>query len=167
MSYSGLQIGEIRASATLSPRALSVAEGLSLIRKNTAILQNEEDLNDQEKAKLEKIQQELEHLAKMQRLREEIRDIFENEETLGMGTIKLADWLKQAQDFYKNSCKSITNWFGEIVGYFENRTTNGLVEEINNKLKLIKRRGYGFTNVKNFELRCLMSWYFIAGLSQS
>jgi hypothetical protein len=38
-SYSGLQIGEIRASATLSPRALSVAEGLSLIRKNTAILQ--------------------------------------------------------------------------------------------------------------------------------
>jgi hypothetical protein len=35
--YSGLQIGEIRASATLSPRALSVAEGLSLIRKNTAI----------------------------------------------------------------------------------------------------------------------------------
>lgn len=123
-------------------------------------LQNEEDLSDQEKAKLEKIQQELEHLAKMQSLKEEIRDIFESEETLGMGTIKLSDWLKQAQDFYKNSCKSIANWFGEIVGYFENRTTNGLVEGINNKLKLIKRRGYGFTNVKNFELRCLMSWYF-------
>ncbi|MFN5513661.1 MAG: transposase [Cyanobacteriota bacterium] len=56
-------------------------------------LQNEEDLNDQEKAKLEKIQQELEYLAKMQSLREEIRDIFENEETLEMGMIKLADWL--------------------------------------------------------------------------
>jgi transposase len=29
------------------------------------------------------------------------------------------------------------------VGYFENGTTNGIVEGINNKLKLLKRCGFG------------------------
>jgi transposase len=56
--------------------------------------------------------------------------------------------------------KTIIRWFGEIIGYFENRTTNGVVEGINNKLKLIKRRGYGFRNVKRFELRSLICWHF-------
>ncbi|WP_373547022.1 transposase, partial [Chamaesiphon sp.] len=32
------------------------------------------------------------------------------------------------------------------------------VEGINNKLKLIKRSGYGFRNFANFRLRCLICW---------
>ncbi|TRT99098.1 MAG: hypothetical protein EWV61_16220 [Microcystis aeruginosa Ma_AC_P_19900807_S300] len=28
------------------------------------------------------------------------------------------------------------------------------------KLKVIKRRGYGFRNFKNFSLRCLLNWHF-------
>ncbi|MCZ8358944.1 MAG: transposase, partial [Microcystis sp. LE19-388.1G] len=43
---------------------------------------------------------------------------------------------------FTKSCQTIRNWFGEIISYFERRTTNGVVEGINNKLKLIKRRGY-------------------------
>ncbi|MCZ8222769.1 MAG: transposase, partial [Microcystis sp.] len=34
------------------------------------------------------------------------------------------------------------------------------VEGINNKLKVIKRRGYGFRNFKNFSIRCLLNWHF-------
>ncbi|REJ46935.1 MAG: hypothetical protein DWQ58_20235, partial [Microcystis aeruginosa TA09] len=33
------------------------------------------------------------------------------------------------------------------------RTTNGVVEGINNKLKLIKRRAYGLRNFRNFWVR--------------
>ncbi|BAG03416.1 transposase [Microcystis aeruginosa NIES-843] len=33
----------------------------------------------------------------------------------------------------------------QIISYFERRTTNGLVEGINNKLKLIKRSGTNST----------------------
>jgi len=40
----------------------------------------------------------------------------------------------------------------EIIAYFDNRTTNGVVEGINNKLKLIKRSAYGFRNFDNFRL---------------
>ncbi|WP_445304725.1 transposase [Microcoleus sp. Pol7_A1] len=35
-----------------------------------------------------------------------------------------------------------------------------MVEGINNKLKLIKRSGYGFINFKNFQSRCLLKWHF-------
>lgn len=47
----------------------------------------------------------------------------------------------------------------EIVGDFERHTNNGIVEGINNKLKLIKRSGFGFTNWQNLEIRCLINWY--------
>ena len=51
-------------------------------------------------------------------------------------------------------------WLAEILGYFEQRTTNGIVEGINNKLKLLKRSGLGFRNFKNFEMRALLFWHF-------
>ena len=33
-------------------------------------------------------------------------------------------------------------------------------EEINNKLKLIKKLGYGFHNFENFKLQSLLTWDF-------
>jgi transposase len=48
---------------------------------------------------------------------------------------------------------------GEIISYFDNRTTQGVVEGINNKLKLIKRMGYGFRNFDNFQLRVALTWH--------
>ncbi|WP_293117611.1 transposase [Moorena sp. SIO4G3] len=48
------------------------------------------------------------------------------------------------------------------MGYFESRTNSGVVEVINNKLKLklIKRCGFGLTNLTNFEIRYIMNWDF-------
>jgi len=57
---------------------------------------------------------------------------------------------------------TLKNWFSQITAYFETRTTSGVVEGINNRLKLIKRLGYGFRNFDNFRLirlRCLMCWH--------
>lgn len=58
-------------------------------------------------------------------------------------------------------------WFGEIVGYFDERTTSAPVEGINNKLKLIKRLGYGFCNFENFRLRSLLNWHFTTNSHKS
>jgi transposase len=55
----------------------------------------------------------------------------------------------------------IIRWYQEIIAYFDNRTTSGTVEGINNKLKLIKRSGYGFKNFENFRIRCLLNWHFV------
>jgi transposase len=55
---------------------------------------------------------------------------------------------------------------GEIGGYFESRTTNGIVEGINPKLKLLKRCGFGLRNLINFEIRALLFWHFPKKLAQ-
>ncbi len=51
-------------------------------------------------------------------------------------------------------------WLGEILPSFEHRTTSGVVEDINNRLKLIKPSGYGVRNFERFKLRGLISWHF-------
>ena len=96
----------------------------------------------------------------MHRLKESLRKTFDNSNSEVIGLLNLADWLRDAASKFPSSCGTIIRWFGEIIPYFKNRTTQGVVEGINNKLKLIKRRGYGFRNFDNFSLRCFLTWLF-------
>ncbi|AOY82248.2 transposase [Moorena producens JHB] len=99
-------------------------------------------------------------LGKMHELKEKLRVIFESTQNWANGLFKLADWLSVAHQYFPKSKKTIIRWIGKIIGYFDNRTTNGVVEGINNKLKLIKRAAYGFINFENFKRRSLLCWYF-------
>lgn len=96
----------------------------------------------------------------MHALKENFRDIFEYANSWGDGVLNLLDWMHDALLYFSKSIGTIVRWFGEIVGYFDQRTTSGVVEGINNKLKLIKRLGYGFRNFDNFRLRSLLCWHF-------
>lgn len=96
----------------------------------------------------------------MYNLKEEFTEIFDKSDNLGEGTINLLNWLEKAAPFYQKTVRTIKNWFGEIVGYFEKRTTQGVVEGINNKLKLIKRSGFGFNNFDNFLSKVVISLAF-------
>ncbi|WYL95971.2 MAG: transposase [Gloeotrichia echinulata IR180] len=102
----------------------------------------------------------------MHSLKEEFHDIFDNSEDLGEGISGLLDWLEKAEPYYQKSVKTIKRWFGEIIGYFERKTTNGVVEGMNNKLKLIKRSGFGLRNFRNFEIRALLSWHYNINLAR-
>ena len=42
---------------------------------------------------------------------------------------------------------TLNNHFEEITNYFTGRHTSGFVEGLNNKLKVLKRRCYGMTNL--------------------
>lgn len=95
----------------------------------------------------------------MHQQKETFRAIFQTAENWSDGTLRLLDWLAENQASFQQSVGTICRWLGEVVGYFENRTTSGAVEGINNKLKLIKRSGYGFINFANFQLRCLICWH--------
>jgi transposase len=101
----------------------------------------------------------------MHDLKEEFTQIFDQSKNLGEGTIKLIDWLEKASPFLKKTVTIIKNWFGEIVGYFEQGTTQGVVEGINNKLKLIKRLGFGFKNFDNFKKISLLAWHLTNNLA--
>ncbi len=86
------------------------------------------------------------------------RDIFESEITAEEALDKIAEWMKSAQKYFPKSYQTIRRWLDEILGYFDNRTSQGIVEGINQKIKLIKRRAYGMTNFDNFRRRILLNW---------
>ncbi len=125
-----------------------------------ALLKNEDNLTIKQKEKLEMVQKVSPNLEKMHLLKEEFRDIFDHAESWGDGVIKLLDWMYDAVAYFPKSIGTISRWFGEVAGYFDQKTSNGAVEGINNKLKLIKRLGYGFRNFENFRVRALLPWYF-------
>ncbi len=70
------------------------------------------------------------------------------------------DGYQEPKNIFKGSQNTIIRWLDEIIAYFDYKTTSGVVEGINNKLKLIKRSGYGFRNFENFRVRCLLTWQF-------
>ncbi len=97
---------------------------------------------------------------KFRDIKEKFRDIYEKNQSGITGLLKVSDWLKEAATYYPKSKKTVVRWIGEIIAYFDERITNGVVEGINNKIKLIKRSAYGFRNFDNFRTRVLLSWHF-------
>ena len=135
-----------------------ILEGLA--KSKYLLLKNEKDLVEKEKKKLEEVSKVSSLLGEMYKLKEKFRKVFEENTDWQAGLFALMDWVKDAISYFPKSCKTIRRWIDEIIAYFDNRTTQGTVEGINNKLKVIKRRGYGFRNFKNFSLRCFLTWHF-------
>ena len=153
--------------ASLSLKVKEKAKLLESLKESKyTLLKLEKDLSSEQKLKLKQVKNASEILESMHILKEAFHSLFEKSNNLGDGILELTDWLKKAQPYYEKSVETIKRWFGEIVGYFEERTTNGIVEGINTKLKLLKRCGFGFRNLINFEIRALLFWHFPKKLAQ-
>ena len=124
------------------------------------LLKKKEKLNEMEKEKLESVRKLVPKLGKMSEKKEELRDVFESQITGDEGFDKMVEWTESAYKYFPKSCRTIKRWIDEILAYFDNRTTQGAVEGINQKIKLIKRRAYGLTNFDNFRRRVLLNWCF-------
>jgi transposase len=131
-----------------------------IVDSKYALLKNEANLNEEQKEKLAEVKIVSERLGVMHQLKEEFREIFEQTEIWADGLLELGGWLSKAQKYFTTSQGTIYRWLDEILAYFNNGTTSGVVEGINTKIKLIKRSGYGFKNFKNFQNRCLLNWHF-------
>jgi transposase len=124
------------------------------------LLKKKEGLNETEKEKLKEVEQVAPELMAMYREKENLRDIFESQITGDEAFWKIVEWTESSYQYFPKSCQTIKRWIGEILAYFDNRTTQGTVEGINQKIKLIKRRAYGLTNFDNFRRRVLLNWHF-------
>lgn len=140
-----------------SPEKEAILAGLK--KSKYALLKNEKDLNEEQGKKLEEVRQRIPVLAKMHELKEEFREIFDQSTNWREGLFEIASWCARALSYFPRSCGTIRRWLGEIIAYFDQGTTQGVVEGINNKLKLIKRKAYGFRNFENFSLRSLLNWH--------
>lgn len=124
------------------------------------LLKKKEKLNETEKKKLKEVEKVSPNFMKMYQEKEKLRDIFESQITGDEAFWKIGEWTQSSYKYFPKSCQTIKRWIDEILAYFDNRTTQGAVEGINQKIKLIKRRAYGLTNFDNFRRRVLLNWHF-------
>lgn len=88
-------------------------------------------------------------------MKEELRQIYETSQTVKNGRNRFENFLTSAQLFFADTASTIRTHLDGICNYFLSRTTSGVMEGINNRIKLIKRQGYGFSNFDNFRARLL------------
>ncbi len=118
----------------------------SLINSKYPLLKKKEKLNETENKKLKDVEKVSPDLMQMYRKKERLRDIFESQITGDEALWKMVEWTESSYKYFPQSCQTIKRWIDEILAYFDNRTTQGVVEGINPKIKRIKRRAYGLTN---------------------
>jgi transposase len=107
---------------------------------------NKEDLKHEQKQQLEVIRKEHSCLGIAWEMKEEIRQTYQSCRTFRGAERKLEKWIRIGGILYQSSASMIQKHLPGICNYFENHTTDGLIEGMNTKIKLIKRMSYGFTN---------------------
>ncbi len=92
-------------------------------------------------------------LGEAYRLKEMFKDVFQIQDPQeAKGYLKF--WCDMANESNIQPCIKFANmikarWFG-IVNYFDTRLTNGILEGINSKIQLLKRRARGYRKISNF-----------------
>ena len=123
------------------------------------LVKNQAALSEKEGDLLQRIYQLSPELRDLHLLKEAFRDIFESDQQRDDAIWALAEWCDSALDSGHSRLdafvRTLENWADQVLNYFNFRTTQGFVEGMNNKLKLIMRRGYGYRNFNNFALRIL------------
>lgn len=152
---------ELIQKAQSSSKKAEYEKALSGLKNSKyVLLKNESDLNEEQINKLSEVKNVSPVLKEMHELKEKFRKIFNKTDNWYPGVFKLGMWLSKAKKYFPRSNNTIIRWFDERIAYFDNGTNSGVVEGINNKIKLIKRSGYGFRNFDNFRVRCLLNWHF-------
>ncbi|NJK73402.1 MAG: ISL3 family transposase [Oscillatoriales cyanobacterium RU_3_3] len=119
------------------------------------LLKNQADLTSIQKEQLALILKHSACLSIAYEMKEEFREIYETSKTVAEGRSRMEKWLESAELFYAKTARTIRQHLVGICNYFMNRTTSGVMEGINNKIKLIMRNGYGFHNFDNLRSRLL------------
>lgn len=129
------------------------------IWKNTkyAVLKNRNDLTEEQEGVLNGALAASPALKTCYELKESFREIFNSSEDRETGSAKLSAWVlnvirKDTSEYYA-FVRTLLNWEENILNYFDNWVSSGFVEGVNNKIKLIKRKAFGFMNFENFRIK--------------
>ncbi|NJS13230.1 MAG: transposase [Microcoleus sp. CSU_2_2] len=121
-------------------------------------MSNYRDLNSLERQELAELLHLSPSLAIAHDLKEELISIYESDITPLGGIRKIKKWLISAQVLLGSAAESVDAHLTEIANYFYQKTTSGVTEGINTRIKLILRQSYGFKSfnaMKEKLLACL------------
>lgn len=123
------------------------------------VLKNRNDLTEEQEEILKKVLAASSALKMCYELKESFRSIFNNSSNREAGRAKLSNWIlnviRTDTSEYYGFVRTLLNWEENILNYFDNRVTSGFVEGINNKIKLIKRKAFGFVNFEKFRIKII------------
>jgi transposase len=121
------------------------------------LLKNQDTLDDTGIQKLQSAYELSPLLRKLHQLKERFRSIFENITDREQAERFLQAWICEVKQFGCDKLLTfvgtLERWWNPILNYFNRGVNNGMVEGINNRIKLIKRRAYGYRNISNFRNR--------------
>ena len=112
-----------------------------------ALLKDPVNLTEAEEAKLSEIQRGNVRLYRAYLLKEQLGDILDRRQPNVVRALLLRwiSWaLRSRLPEFARTARTIREYLDEIVAYVRWRVTNGLVEGLNNKARLLTRRAYGF-----------------------
>ena len=124
-----------------------------------AVLKNREDLTEEQEDVLRRVLAASPALKTCYDLKELFRDIFNSSDDRETGSTKLSAWIldviRTDTAQYFAFVRTLLNWEDNILNYFDNWVSSGFVEGVNNKIKLIKRKAFGFVNFENFRMKII------------
>jgi transposase len=148
-------LDEVRRGAA---RDASLTEQDVYVGVRYLLLQGEEKIqnNQEAHAKLERLFSVNQSLYTAYLLKEELRALWTCS-SRAQAERQLENWLKKAWNSGVRPLAKFANTIAVhrtgILNYFDHPFTTGMVEGINNKIKLLKRQAYGFRDLEYFTLR--------------
>jgi transposase len=122
-----------------------------------------DDLNPDQQEQLDSLFLLSPYLENCYDLREELYLIFEGKYSKEEARAQIKNWITRAETCkredhfpFASFIKTYDNFKENILNYFDTRASSGPVEGLNNKIKTIKRRGFGFNNVFHFAQRLFL-----------
>jgi transposase len=129
-----------------------------LFRARFVLLRRSEDLTAADRARLHSVFAAHPELDGAWRLKEALRTIYATADAESAGP-ELVAWCREAESSglppFQKMAATVREWKGEILGYFHDRVTNAFAEGVTNKVKCIKRIGFGYRNFETFRERVL------------
>jgi transposase len=140
-------------------------EAEELKKLKWALLKDPENLTVKEQEKLKNVfeKKDFQLLRLTWDARNTLRDIFNCPLDLEQAEILIDQWIQGVEKYkiryFFKFVAFYKTWKKVILNYFKGRFSTGKLEGTNNKLKLIKRRAFGFLNFDHFRLRAIVEFY--------
>jgi transposase len=125
-------------------------------RSKWLLLKRRDRLKDQDRVRLEEILEANQPLAVSDIMREGLRGLWDQRDPEQLRQDWM-DWIQQARESgvkpLATFARRLTNYLDGLVAFATHRLTTGFLEGINNTIKVIKRRAYGYRDQAYFFLR--------------
>jgi transposase len=126
------------------------------------LLKNRDTLSEEELAALRALfaVPEFAVLKQVYHAKNRLRQILEEESDPQQADQRLAAWEQQARAYHNpfiDTCLALLKrWKPHLLNYFHERFSTGTVEGLNNRLRALLRRAFGFLNFDHFRRRALI-----------